>query len=630
MAFILLPLCFFLVYISFTDLHRHHFTEGIVRSTLVFSVLVVAGTELLSIPYIFNFTGVFMYWSALCILLSVYLYSTGIAKAAALYISSRKLLPSVLSWRNGIAILLLLLVILAFIKCVAYPPNNWDSMTYHMSRVAHWASNSSARHYPTHVYRQLYQPPFAEFVIAHIYILSKNDMLSNAVQLCYLLAILACTFSLAQTLGLNRMQTFFALLFVLTLPGIIEQASTTQNDIVVSFFILAAAYYAIISLKTNKAEDILLLSVASGLGILTKGIAYIYLAPILCLWGILYIIRVLKKKDYSRITLLLLIPCFVFTLNAGHFSRNYKLTGSVLGAPEEIYNNEEITAKTLFSNAIRNTGLHFQLFFIDKITEEIILKTLSMLDIDKNDTKNTFQTTFFGLHYWAHNEDNASNTIQLVLFIAAGFFLWRVKGNYFYFYLIIVSQFILFCLILKWQPWHSRLHTPLFILAAIPTSVALSRYLKIIWFKSMLLFAMLAYAFILILFDYSRPLISIPPYTSSISMRSPRFDKYFPLSDELKTNYAFLNTTLEKKGEVHVGLMYGITDIGEYPLWINNQKKEHPEFYHINVKNPSRFIVEKDTSKLDCIIAESTSDSISFKNTWYKKASTFRVLNIYE
>jgi len=51
--------------------------------------------------------------------------------------------------------------LLLFYQGIIYPPNNWDSLTYHMSRIMYWLSNENLNHFPTHILRHLYQPPFA-------------------------------------------------------------------------------------------------------------------------------------------------------------------------------------------------------------------------------------------------------------------------------------------------------------------------------------------------------------------------------------------------------------------------------------------------------------------------------------
>jgi hypothetical protein len=48
-------------------------------------------------------------------------------------------------------------------------PIAWDSMSYHLARVAHWSQNHAVAFYPTHIVRQLYQPPLAEYAILHLY-----------------------------------------------------------------------------------------------------------------------------------------------------------------------------------------------------------------------------------------------------------------------------------------------------------------------------------------------------------------------------------------------------------------------------------------------------------------------------
>jgi hypothetical protein len=45
---------------------------------------------------------------------------------------------------------LLLIVALTGVTAFVSPSNNWDSMTYHMSRVVHWIQDRNVSFYPTH------------------------------------------------------------------------------------------------------------------------------------------------------------------------------------------------------------------------------------------------------------------------------------------------------------------------------------------------------------------------------------------------------------------------------------------------------------------------------------------------
>lgn len=64
----------------------------------------------------------------------------------------------------------------------AAPPNNMDSMTYHMPRVMHWAQNQTVAHYPTNIVRQLFRPPWSGFAIMQFQVLSGGDQWANLVQ----------------------------------------------------------------------------------------------------------------------------------------------------------------------------------------------------------------------------------------------------------------------------------------------------------------------------------------------------------------------------------------------------------------------------------------------------------------
>lgn len=62
------------------------------------------------------------------------------------------------------------------------PPNNFDTMVYHMSRVCHWIQNRTIAPYPTHILRQLHQNPWSDWAVAHLQLLAGGDRLANTVQ----------------------------------------------------------------------------------------------------------------------------------------------------------------------------------------------------------------------------------------------------------------------------------------------------------------------------------------------------------------------------------------------------------------------------------------------------------------
>ena len=67
-------------------------------------------------------------------------------------------------WEWGYAAIILFIIFtLAFVAYV-YPPNTYDSMTYHLPRVMHWAQDRSLVPYPTSIERQIQMQPLAELI----------------------------------------------------------------------------------------------------------------------------------------------------------------------------------------------------------------------------------------------------------------------------------------------------------------------------------------------------------------------------------------------------------------------------------------------------------------------------------
>jgi hypothetical protein len=150
---------------------------------------------------------------------------------------------------------------------IGTPPNNWDSLSYHLPRAALWSQHDGIG-YIADAYdgRLNANPPNGEIALTFLLEIGRNERLTGFVQLAAALALAVGVFAVARKLGLSRGQAAFGSLLVLTLPIVLLQASTTQNDLVAASFLMTAAVFL---LDTSRRE-LALAALAIALGIGTK------------------------------------------------------------------------------------------------------------------------------------------------------------------------------------------------------------------------------------------------------------------------------------------------------------------------------------------------------------------------
>jgi hypothetical protein len=174
--------------------------------------------------------------------------------------------PAVMAF--GAAVVLALAVQL--FAAIAVAPNNWDSMTYHLSRAAYWLQNHSATQFFPGSIRQNGAPPNAEMLQAWTMAITGTDRFAQVVQWLALVGIAAAVFGGARLLGFARPASIFAAALFVALPQPILQATTTQNDLVVTFFIAAAALFGVSGLRNGSRGELAVAGAAAGLAIGTK------------------------------------------------------------------------------------------------------------------------------------------------------------------------------------------------------------------------------------------------------------------------------------------------------------------------------------------------------------------------
>ena len=165
-----------------------------------------------------------------------------------------------------------------FLALVA-PPNNWDSMTYHLARAAAWYQHGSIGYLPgANTERLNIFPPNAEIATLYTLALAHGDRLAALPQYLAGLACLLACYALARRLGFSRSSSLFAALLLGSLSQVVLQATTTQNDLIVASFVAAAAVFVL----DGSRRGLALAGLAVGLAVGTKTTA-LFALPLLAL-----------------------------------------------------------------------------------------------------------------------------------------------------------------------------------------------------------------------------------------------------------------------------------------------------------------------------------------------------------
>jgi len=473
---------------------------------------------------------------------------------------------------------------------VVSPPNNNDSLTYHMSRVMHWAQQGSVAHFPTNILRQLELNPWAEFAILHFQILSGGDHLANLVQWFSMAGCLIGVSALAGLFGASRRGELLAALLAATLPMAILQSSNTQNDLVVSFWLVCFVFFGLLSQREGSPKWVILMSLSLGLAILTKGTAYLFAFPF-ALWFLVGDLRRSWREAWPKYLSLALI---MLALNLGHFQRNYRLFQNPLHSGTERYSNSYLTPGVVLSNLSRNVALH--LLTPSAAANGYLTGALasfhSILGVGLDDPATTWPGTSIAGRILAPHEDSSGNPLHLVLFLLVSALLvggahrkWSVP-----YVAALFAGFLLFCIMLRWQPWHSRLQLPLFVLfspvaAGVISALGRERTER----RLVLLFSLASLPWLLC--NVTRPVITLSPlvpgYPPSI-LATPRRLQYFADGSCDLASYRDAASLIGRQGAQVVGLSSGGNG-REYPLWVLTRTDglRGPRLVHVGVKNVS-------------------------------------------
>lgn len=591
-------LCFSLIFLSLKKSLNSllGWRGSFLLAALIWGILVVVGTEVLSLFQAISYGYVLGFWLLNSLIAGVIFWKSQSQEKGFTFPSLPHFLMMDYVLLGSLIFIILLVGLIAWIA----PPNNWDAMTYHMGRVVHWAQNHTVAHYPTHIMRQLWKAPWAEFAITHFYILNGNDQLANFIQWFSLLGSLIGISLIAQQLGMNRRGQLITALIAAALPMGILQGSGTQNDYVTAFWLICFINFFLFlespASKNAPAKLIFVpvfaLGASLGLGILTKEITYIYALPFF-VW---FLLTIFKKHKRNGLKYFFLIVFLVILLNSGHYQRNYDLYKKILApTPDAVdLRTETWTPASLLSNTIRSVGLQLSTPFptLNTWTDQGVEYLHTLFHLNLTDPRTTFSEYKFQIANNPFHEDNAGNAVYMILllgcvgiFFAQRFFAKKYAQQREYqkitkYFMAVTAAFLLFSLLFKWQPWSSRLLLSLNILYAPFVVLILLRSKKenAAIAASILLFLL---SLPWIFYNEPRPLLG----KKNIFIIG-RPQQYFANNFGFGYSYQQAIKEIESHHCSEIGLFWS-ENSWEYPLWALLKDWPKIRIEHINVQNTS-------------------------------------------
>jgi hypothetical protein len=496
-----------------TDVCSFKLRTAIILGGLLGILWALVGTVILSLLHLLKFEWVLGYWLVSLFYLIYCIRFNKISLFFAEAFNSLRICLFAMNWFERILGLYITTVLgCAFLMALYSPPNNNDSMIYHLPRQILWMSNASVFISEAPNIFMLKWPPLSEYLGVNLWILADSDRLHNLVQWIALIGCLLVLNMILELLGASKgFLTSSAIL--VSIPAVFYQASNTKNDIQVGFLLLCLIWLTEVAVKKRTVSSPLAIftGIAVGFCLMAKGTSLIYLTVLLPI----LLFRLFANRVSLHFAPILSAVLISIVIASPHYIPHTK---NIL-AGDTGENSEHKNAKINIQNAVsvlsKNVALQMALPWPswNAAVKNGVEKLHQKLGVRVNSPETSFYDQPFDVIYWPNSEDNVTSILAILIIILLPFvFIYqlirgRKVGGFYYF--LPVMLLLIFSILLKWQPWHTRLLIPIEIVAGIPIGIVMASGISVL--AKIFLVGFSAWWFFPCLKGWHRPLLGYQP-----------------------------------------------------------------------------------------------------------------------
>jgi hypothetical protein len=223
-----------------------------------------------------------------------------------------------------------LLALLALIGGIAYPPDNYDYLTYRFTRVLYWDSNHAWRWVPTVNERINFSGTGFEWLMAPLFVVFKTDRLFFLINFIPYLLLPGIIFSVFSRLGISKRISWWWMWVLPCGYCYILQSASVGNDSFATLYLLASLYYLLRLTDSTTTKNLALSCLAIALMTGVKASTL----PLVLPWMILVFFQrryLLEKCRPIMLAIVLVIGVVVSFLPTALLNIHY--TGDYSGDP---------------------------------------------------------------------------------------------------------------------------------------------------------------------------------------------------------------------------------------------------------------------------------------------------------
>ena len=580
-------LLLYLIFRNTGDTNQKHIDSflNLCCAVVAWVIILYAEVEVLSLFKAVSFVPVMAFWLVLnIILLAVLLRVFHRHNNKSQLIKDSLFLFHKQDLRSPFTITVILISALVLILSVRIVPYNWDSMTYHLTRIMFWVQNKTVAHYATNDARQISSPMISEFVNLNLYILTKSDRLFNFIQTVSYLFNMAGVYVISKKIGLTPNWRKLSVTLYASAPIILAEALTTQVDNFATVWMVIFTYVCLIlfekselTLDKKTIVYLIVLGACLGLGYLTK--------PSVCVAMVVFAVAMmiirLKKHDsvivvFASAFIAGIISLIVIAPEAARNIITYHaLSDPVVGGQQLVGTYDPLMLTVNFvKNICYSLSIPFPEYFNQYLTSAVILFS-QLLGVQINDPS----ISEHGNPYRAgvvqsFNHDTAINPVLMWLFLfalAVGIVSLIKRKKILNTYIVCsFLSFLIFLVILRWEMFETRYQISYLTLLCPAIVFVFSKVLK----KRDSKIAFTSIVTFLCVLSFAN--VMIPNIYYAVSKASDRPFGYFNTYKVSFEPYSSLTNEINVKGYKNLGLNIKNGEY-QYPLWQMCKSIEHVE-----------------------------------------------------